>query len=173
MAAALEGVASRPADLLARYGGEEFVLMLPNTDREAALMLAERCLGAVIGKRIPHAASKVCDLVTISAGLSTIVPSDTTDASSIFNAADKMLYKAKQNGRNCVEYAWPRKQSDDASGGQAVPVPHDPPTRRCGQRSDRAASQPFPASLSSCMIVRPDRILLSTSTVWQGSTLRL
>lgn len=113
VARSLDGVASRPMDLLARYGGEEFALMLPNTDREAALMLAERCLAAVIEKQIPHAASDVSDVVTISAGLSTLVPSENTDPSSIFDAADKMLYQAKQKGRNCIEYAWPRKASDD------------------------------------------------------------
>ncbi|MEJ2591307.1 MAG: sensor domain-containing diguanylate cyclase [Candidatus Thiodiazotropha sp.] len=117
VASALDGVASRPTDLLARYGGEEFVLMLPNTDREAALMLAERCRSTVEGKRIPHAASKVSDVVTISIGLSTVVPSETSDPSSIFDAADKMLYQAKQKGRNSIEYAWPRKASDCGLSG--------------------------------------------------------
>jgi diguanylate cyclase (GGDEF)-like protein/PAS domain S-box-containing protein len=117
VANALDGVAARPTDLLARYGGEEFVLMLPNTDREAALMLAERCRSTVEGKRIPHAASNVSDVVTISIGLSTVVPSEATDPSSIFDAADKMLYQAKQNGRNCIEYAWPRKASDCGLSG--------------------------------------------------------
>jgi len=117
VANALDGVASRPTALLARYGGEAFVLMLPNTDREVALMLAERCRRAVIDKQIPHAASDLSDVTTISAGLCTMVPSETIDPSTIFDAADKMLYQAKQKGRNCVEYAWSRKTSDDALSG--------------------------------------------------------
>jgi len=113
VAEALSGVSGRSTDLLARYGGEEFVLMLPNTDREAALVLAERCRAAVAELRIPHAASDVCDVVTVSAGLSTMVPSESAEPASLFDTADKMLYLAKQKGRNCVEYAGPRKTSAD------------------------------------------------------------
>jgi len=113
----LNGVPSRATDLLARYGGEEFVLMLPNTDREAALEIAERCRAAVNEQQVPHAASSVSDAVTISCGVSTIVPSSGNYPSQIFNAADKMLYQAKQNGRNCVEYAGPRKAPVDRSNG--------------------------------------------------------
>ncbi|MDD3518377.1 MAG: sensor domain-containing diguanylate cyclase [Chromatiales bacterium] len=109
VAQALDAVSLRSTDLFARYGGEEFVLMLPNTDREAALEIAERCRTAVLDVQIPHAVSEVADVVTISAGLSTVVPSVSTHPSSIIEAADKMLYQAKQQGRNRVEYAGPRK----------------------------------------------------------------
>jgi diguanylate cyclase (GGDEF)-like protein/PAS domain S-box-containing protein len=108
VAKALDNVATRAMDLLARYGGEEFVLMLPNTDREEALVMAERCRTAVLGLQISHAASVVSDFVTISVGVSTTIPSNNSNPATIFEAADKMLYQAKQNGRNCVEYAWPR-----------------------------------------------------------------
>jgi len=114
VAKALDSVASRPTDLLARYGGEEFVLMLPSTEKKAALMLAERCRAAVTDKQIPHAASSISEVVTISIGLSTMVPSETTDPNTLFDVADKMLYQAKQKGRNCIEYAWPRRPSGDA-----------------------------------------------------------
>ncbi len=117
VAAALDGVSSRATDLFARYGGEEFVLMLPKTDRETALALAERCREAVLAKQIPHAASGSSDLVTISAGVSTIVPSENTTPASLVDAADKMLYQAKQNGRNCIEYAGPRLVVGDSSSG--------------------------------------------------------
>ncbi|WP_260294728.1 GGDEF domain-containing protein [Sedimenticola hydrogenitrophicus] len=113
VATALRGVSSRSTDLLARYGGEEFVLMLPNTDRHAALELAERCRAVVAELRIPHAASGASDVITISAGLSTIVPSANTHPASVFDTADKMLYQAKQKGRNCVVYAGPREASVD------------------------------------------------------------
>jgi len=117
VAQALDGVASRTTDLLARYGGEEFVLMLPNTDRESARLLAERCRQAVIDRHIDHAASSVSDRVTISAGVSTVVPSENSHPSSIFDSADKMLYQAKQRGRNCIEYAWPRTAADEVNEG--------------------------------------------------------
>ncbi len=117
VAKALDGVASRTSDLLARYGGEEFVLMLPGTDRESARLLAERCRQAVLDQHIAHAASSVSDRVTISAGVSTLVPGENTHPSSIFDSADKMLYQAKQRGRNCIEYAWPRSATDDIQEG--------------------------------------------------------
>lgn len=111
VAKALDNVATRTMDLMARYGGEEFVLMLPNTNKEAALLLAERCRKAVLELKIPHEASTVSDIVTISAGVSTLVPGENSAPGSIFEAADKMLYQAKQKGRNCIEYAWPRAAS--------------------------------------------------------------
>lgn len=103
----LGGVSSRSTDLLVRYGGEEFVLLLPSTDRDAAWKLAEQCRAAVERKQIPHAASTTGGVVTISAGLTTMVPCAGSEASSILEVADKMLYLAKQKGRNCVEQAGP------------------------------------------------------------------
>ena len=112
VAEVLNSVSKRSSDLLARYGGEEFVLMLPNTDRESALALANKCCQLVSALRVPHITSASSDVVTLSAGLATMVPNDHTDPDTLFSAADKMLYLAKQNGRNRVEYAGPRRQKD-------------------------------------------------------------
>ena len=112
IADALNNVPQRPTDLLARYGGEEFVLLLPNTDKHEAIEIAETCRHLVQNKRIPHAQSSVSKFVTVSAGVSTMVPTDDQQPASIFDAADKMLYQAKQNGRNCVEYAGPRASAN-------------------------------------------------------------
>ncbi len=109
VADSLDGVASRPSDLLARYGGEEFVLLLPDTDREAAVELAERCRMAVQNRQIAHAKSGVADVITISSGVATMVPSGNTSPATLFEAADKMLYQSKSNGRNRVEYPGPRE----------------------------------------------------------------
>jgi diguanylate cyclase (GGDEF)-like protein/PAS domain S-box-containing protein len=116
VAKALNSVASRTSDLLARYGGEEFVLMLPGADRGSARLLAERCRQAVLDQHIAHAASSVSDRVTISIGVSTLVPDGNIHPSSLFESADKMLYQAKQQGRNCIEYAWPRSAIDVSEG---------------------------------------------------------
>lgn len=113
VASLLEGVSSRSTDLLARYGGEEFVLLLPNTNGKAARDLAERCRQAVLDQQIPNAGSPVNGLVTISAGVSTMVPAADTDSSMILEAADKMLYLAKQRGRNRIEC----NCQDDGPGG--------------------------------------------------------
>lgn len=109
VADALDGVASRPSDLLARYGGEEFALLLPDTDREAAVELAERCRKAVHHQQIKHEKSDAADVVTISSGVATMVPTLNSSPASLFDAADKMLYQAKSNGRNRVEFPGPRE----------------------------------------------------------------
>ncbi|WP_428241936.1 GGDEF domain-containing protein [Gynuella sp.] len=98
----------RTTDLLARYGGEEFVLLLANTGKNEAIDMAETCRRLIVNKRIPHASSTVSDFITVSAGVCTIIPTDHSDPISLFEAADKMLYAAKQKGRNCIEYAGPR-----------------------------------------------------------------
>ncbi len=111
VARALNSVSTRTSDLVARYGGEEFVILLPMTEREAALKLAEECREAIIAEAIPHEKSSIADVVTASLGVSCVMPSADSDSNSLFGSADNMLYKAKENGRNCVEYAWPRKAS--------------------------------------------------------------
>lgn len=104
IAQTLNQIPSRAADLFARYGGEEFVLLLPETSQQSAVQMAERCRQAVYNLRIPHAASRVGDNVTISLGVGTLIPSPEADLSSLFGAADKMLYQAKQAGRNRVGF---------------------------------------------------------------------
>ena len=103
VATLLQGISTRSTDLLARYGGEEFVLLLPDTDADAARAIAERCRQVVEDKQIPLENG----VVTISAGVSTLVPAPETDPSMILGAADRMLYLAKQRGRNRVECSGP------------------------------------------------------------------
>lgn len=102
VAQALNDIPMRATDLFARYGGEEFVLLLPETGREAAIEIAEKCRRAVLDLKIPHQASSISDIITISAGVNTVNPSADTEPSSLFVDADKMLYQAKKNGRNRV-----------------------------------------------------------------------
>ena len=97
---ALNAVASRPRDLLARYGGEEFVLVLPATDEAAARRVAERCRQAIFKEQIPHAASTVGQLLTVSQGIGTIIPSASDTLIPFIDAVDRRLYRAKQAGRD-------------------------------------------------------------------------
>ena len=92
----------RSTDLFARYGGEEFVLVLPQTHAEAALQMAERCRAAVSDLQIPHRGSSTIGVVTVSVGVSTMIPSEDSPYTVLFERADNMLYQAKQSGRNCV-----------------------------------------------------------------------
>jgi diguanylate cyclase (GGDEF)-like protein len=91
--------AVREGDLAARYGGEEFAVLLPATDVESALAIAERIRAAVAAYPFPHAD------VTLSAGVTdvTIVGSD--DPEDLVGSADAALYAAKRAGRNRVVVA--------------------------------------------------------------------
>jgi diguanylate cyclase (GGDEF)-like protein len=89
--------AVRESDFVGRYGGEEFLLLLPATDKQAALAVAEQVRNAVAEIR----ASDV-DRVTASVGVA-VLPDDAGDAVTLFRAADRALYSAKSNGRDRVE----------------------------------------------------------------------
>ena len=105
VAQALIASAHRPADLVARYGGEEFIAVFPDTDISGAMTIAEIMRRNVEMLKIPHAPSVPFDYVTISIGVSSVFPSGGfSDAAlvSAVAAADEMLYKAKETGRNRV-----------------------------------------------------------------------
>jgi diguanylate cyclase (GGDEF)-like protein len=105
IAQVLNSISQRAVDLAARYGGEEFVLLLPQTNTEQAILLGEKCQSKIIELQLQHESSEACDVVTISAGISTIIPSASTQPSDLIMAADKLLYQAKDNGRNRIEYS--------------------------------------------------------------------
>lgn len=98
----LKDVKTRPRDVIARFGGEEFAIILPDTDEHAAQTLAERYRTLILGQKIPHAASDISDFITVSMGVSTIIPSQQAKASQFVEKVDKLLYKAKNKGRNTV-----------------------------------------------------------------------
>jgi diguanylate cyclase (GGDEF)-like protein/PAS domain S-box-containing protein len=102
IAAALTRILGRPCDLVARYGGEEFVALMPDTNADGALQLAESMRREVESLAVEHAFSGVAPHVTISVGLLTQVPSHNTVISHMIGAADRALYQAKRGGRNCV-----------------------------------------------------------------------
>ncbi|MDZ8054812.1 MAG: diguanylate cyclase domain-containing protein [Aulosira sp. ZfuVER01] len=100
LANALKRVVQRPTDLVARYGGEEFTVILPLTEVQGAIHVAQAIRQAVHNLAIPHAQSSVCNCVTISLGIVSIVPNPKFSPSDLINAADKALYTAKQQGRD-------------------------------------------------------------------------
>lgn len=95
--------AIRSRDFFARFGGEEFVLILPETEIDSATKVAERCRNLIINQQIPHDKSPLGQSLSISLGVSTIVPSYTDDPKDFINTVDRLLYKAKKSGRNCVK----------------------------------------------------------------------
>lgn len=102
--------AIRRRDIAARLGGEEFVVLLPDTPHEAALQLAERLRETL--EQTSMDALPGMHNVTASFGVATLRPGE--DLEALLMRADNVLYAAKNNGRNCVE--WERE------AGLAVPA---------------------------------------------------
>jgi diguanylate cyclase (GGDEF)-like protein len=89
--------AVRDTDVIARIGGEEFVLLLPHTAHEGAAYLAERILEKVRNLEVAHNAQSVS--VTVTMGGATC-PTSTCSLDELMSSADKLLYAAKQAGRD-------------------------------------------------------------------------
>jgi len=100
VARAIEKSFNRSGDLAARYGGEEFISVMPNTDIEGALHMAELIRVAVESLKIEHVKSNVSPHVTLSLGVSSCIPGPGLSIEKLIEAADKSLYMAKQQGRN-------------------------------------------------------------------------
>lgn len=101
----LQGGAQRAGDLAARFGGEEFALVLPGLEEEAACQLAERLRAEVEGLALVHQHSSAGPLVSVSAGVTSLVPRSDASAAELVAAADRALYSAKAAGRNRVRVA--------------------------------------------------------------------
>jgi len=91
----------RAVDLGFRVGGEEFVIVLPDTEADVALRVAERLRKAVSARAFPLNNGKGALPVTISVGIAAFASPDDTLA-TLLKRADEALYKAKREGRNRV-----------------------------------------------------------------------
>lgn len=103
VASTLKSTFKRNFDYPARYGGEEFAVILPATDKEGALIVAERLRRNLWVQQIPHGASLIADRLTLSIGVTTLPPGNILTKEQFIAIADEALYMAKANGRNCVE----------------------------------------------------------------------
>ncbi|WP_288421972.1 diguanylate cyclase [uncultured Pseudoalteromonas sp.] len=101
VAQAIACTVSRTEDFVARYGGEEFVVLLPQTDKQGALFIAEHIQKAIEELHIPHEDS-FTGYLTLSMGIHAINKEDSCDQKEFIKAADSALYYSKRQGRNCL-----------------------------------------------------------------------
>jgi diguanylate cyclase (GGDEF)-like protein len=97
----LRGAIKRPGDLAARYGGEEFVAILPNTDEDATLFIANAVRDGLRLLEIPHGGSEM-GIVTASIGVASLLSGTELDAAGLMARADEALYMAKSGGRDRI-----------------------------------------------------------------------
>ena len=90
----------RSTDLLGRFGGEEFTILLPETEIDEAVIIAGRILKIIETSETVYNNSKI--KVTASFGVTGTNSTDNLDLNTLFKQADKALYNAKSDGRNCV-----------------------------------------------------------------------
>lgn len=91
----------RSSDMLFRYGGEEFTILLSSTDKDGALLLAERIRRAIYTSNYSYGS----ELIPTSASLGVACLNSEDNAQTLFERTDMAMYDAKNTGRNCVKFA--------------------------------------------------------------------
>ena len=91
----------RTNDLVGRYGGEEFLVLLPGSPLDAACEIMQRLQNQLAQKPIVWENQQLC--VTFSVGVAALRPAEIEPA--LIGRADKAMYEAKRNGKNCVVFA--------------------------------------------------------------------
>jgi len=102
VAQCLKSNLKRETDFVARFGGEEFVCLLPYIKNTEAMVIADELVKNVENIKLPHPSNGCSKYVTISAGMSSIVPAENITYKQLLDEADKALYMAKQSGRNRI-----------------------------------------------------------------------
>ena len=102
IAQAIEQVIVRATDLAARYGGEEFVVLLPETNLQGALLVADKIQKAINELGIAHSRSNAASHITVSLGVITGICIQDRSMFNFLAEADQQLYAAKTSGRNRI-----------------------------------------------------------------------
>lgn len=100
----LADAVQRKSDMAARYGGEEFLLVLPGTGVDDALEIAAALRERIVAARIEHSRSPIRPFLTISIGISSVVPNNDLAMEDLIRAADRALYRVKDQGRDNFGY---------------------------------------------------------------------
>ncbi len=104
VAQALTQSVERSSDLVARYGGEEFAIILPNTNSQGAIKVANKIQHSIQQMKIIHEDSDVSEYITVSLGIATIIPHQYLSIQDLIHSADQALYQAKKQGRDRYYY---------------------------------------------------------------------
>ena len=102
VAGAIKSTLKRSSDLAARWGGEEFVVLLPNTDLDGSLIVAEQVRASIEAAQVPSLHDHSHLSVTASIGVASVVPTADSVIADLIEQSDKALYTAKETGRNRV-----------------------------------------------------------------------
>jgi diguanylate cyclase (GGDEF)-like protein len=117
LAGTLKARLPRQFDILARFGGEEFVIVLPHTDREAALQVAERLRTAVESTSVQTSDGTRSITISIGIGhLGTRASPEPMTTHDLLDEADRCLYESKRQGRNRVTAFPPAEPRSLADG---------------------------------------------------------
>ena len=95
-------IANNPNSTFCRYGGEEFAIIFTKTKLGKGIAIAEFIQKKVQTLKIAHRSSEIADIVTISIGIATIIPSSETQPKDLIHLADTFLYTSKTKGRNTI-----------------------------------------------------------------------
>ncbi|MCD6526060.1 MAG: diguanylate cyclase [Desulfuromonas sp.] len=102
VAAILKEHVQRATDIVARYGGEEFIILLSDTPQTELELLCRKIIDSLRDAQILHESSPVSNFVSLSIGAVTAIPKSLDDKEKLLRKADKLLYQAKDSGRNQV-----------------------------------------------------------------------
>lgn len=100
----LADTVKRSGEVVARYGGEEFAILLPGTDSEGAIVVADALRAGIEKLAVPYG-DGTGRRMTASCGVASLIPTGRITPEGLVASADRALYAAKHSGRNCVRVA--------------------------------------------------------------------
>ncbi len=102
VAQVVEHYSRRPYDISARYSSKKFAALLPHTDTDGAMVIANGIKDEIEKMAIPHSKSPIKDIVSLSFGVATMLPEKGRDCAELISMAEEALHEAKKEGRDRV-----------------------------------------------------------------------
>lgn len=89
---------------IARYGGEEFIVLITDIDLKEIMIATKHFLNEVESLKIPNKNSLTSDYITVSIGVTSIVPTKEDSYDKLFETVDKAMYSSKSKGKNRITF---------------------------------------------------------------------